>query len=74
MAKRSEKFLPEVGFVREPVVLAHVGVGRTTWRELVKAGKAPAPQRWSERITVYSAAEIRAWIAEQTAKAVKRAA
>lgn len=59
-------FLPEVGFVREPVVLAHVGVGRTKWRELVKAGEAPSPQKWSERISVYSAADIRRWIAERT--------
>lgn len=59
-------FLPEVGFVREPVVLAHVGVGRTKWREMVKAGEAPAPQKWSERISVYDASAIRRFIAART--------
>ena len=59
-------FLPEVGFVREPVVLAHVGVGRTKWREMVKSGEAPAPQRWSERISVYDASAIRRFIANRS--------
>ena len=63
-------FLPEVGLIREDVVLPHVGVGRTTWRAFVKAGTAPAPIRLSERISVYDATAIRQWIAEKaTAKA-----
>lgn len=60
-------FLPEIGFVREPVVLAHVGVKRTKWREMIAAGEAPAPQKWSERLTVYDAAAIRRWIADRVA-------
>lgn len=66
--------LPEIGLVREPVVLAHVGVGRTKWREMVKAGKAPAPRRISERVSVYDASAVRNWIAEQCAPANKVAA
>lgn len=62
VAKLNREFLPPVGFVREPVVLAHVGVGRTRWREMIKAGEAPAPQRWSSRVSVYNAAQIHAWI------------
>lgn len=58
-------YLPEVGLIREADVLAHVGVGRTTWRAFVKEGKAPAPHRLSERISVYDASSIRKWIAEQ---------
>jgi predicted DNA-binding transcriptional regulator AlpA len=60
-------FLPEVGFVREPVVLAHVGLGRTKWREMVQQGQAPAPQKWGERLVVYDASAIRSWIAERAA-------
>ena len=60
-------FLPEVGFVREPVVLAHVGVGKTKWLEMVNAGDAPSPRRLSPRVKVYSAVEIRRWIAERCA-------
>lgn len=67
MSSNEQRFLPEVGFVREPVVLAHVGVGRTKWRELVKSGEAPAPHKWSERISVYDVAEIRGWIAQRSA-------
>jgi len=59
-------FLPEVGFVRERMVLAHVGVGRTKWREMVKAGEAPKPWRWSPRIVLYDASEIRRWIEART--------
>lgn len=60
-------YLPEVGLIREDVVLAHVGVGRTKWRGLVKSGQAPAPRRLSERISVYDASAIRKWIADQMA-------
>lgn len=67
-------FLPEVGLIREPVVLAHVGIGRTKWREMVKAGQAPAPQLLSPRVSVYSAEAIRAWIAAQCAAVGKVAA
>lgn len=60
-------FLPIEGFVREPVVLAHVAVGRTKWREMVAAGEAPKPQKWGERITVYEVGSIRRWIADRAA-------
>ena len=58
-------FLPEVGFTKEPVVLAHVGMGRTKWRELVKTGAAPAPIKFSARLRLYDARAIRDWIEEQ---------
>ncbi len=57
--------LPQVGLVRERVVLAHVGCGRTKWRSLVASGSAPAPQKLSERISVYDAGAIRVWIADR---------
>ncbi len=59
--------LPEIGFVREPVVLAHVGFGRTKWRSLVAEGKAPAPRRLGPHCTMYDAAAIRKWIADMAA-------
>jgi prophage regulatory protein len=61
--------LPEVGFVREPVVLAHVGFGRTKWRSLVADEMAPQPRRLGPRCTMYDASEIRAWIAERSRSA-----
>ncbi len=58
-------FLPEVGFVKEPVVLAHVGMARTKWRSLIKAGEAPAPiPQFSDRLRLYDARSIRKWIDE----------
>lgn len=65
MSKTDRTFLPEVGFVREPAVLAHVGVGRTKWREMVAAGHAPSPIKFGERIVVYNAIDVRRWIADQ---------
>lgn len=67
MAKYSnDTFLPEVGFIAESVVLAHVGVGRTVWRDLVKAGLAPTPQKWGSRLVRYDASRIRQWIKERS--------
>ena len=59
-------FLPEIGLVRESVVLAHVGLGTTKWRTMVKAGEAPAPIKFSERLKLYDARAIRGWIDEHT--------
>lgn len=61
--------LPEVGFVREPVVLAHVGLGRTKWRQLVSEGKAPSPRSLGPRCVMYDATKVRAWISEQAQNA-----
>jgi predicted DNA-binding transcriptional regulator AlpA len=61
--------LPEIGFVREPVVLAHVGLGRTKWRQLVAAGAAPSPRQLGPRCVMYDATAVRAWIVNQAATA-----
>ncbi|MCW5664025.1 MAG: AlpA family phage regulatory protein [Piscinibacter sp.] len=61
--------LPELGFAREPAVLAHVGFGRTKLRALVAAGEFPAPRRLGPRCTMYDAAAVRAWIADRAANA-----
>ncbi|TCW63436.1 transcriptional regulator [Burkholderia sp. USMB20] len=37
-------------------------VSRETWRKLVKEGRAPQPQRWTERCTVYSNEEVHRWM------------
>lgn len=58
-------FLPQTGFVRRPVVLAHVPYGPTKLWSEVKAGRFPAPVKLSERVTAWRAEDVHAWIARQ---------
>ncbi|PTB24511.1 transcriptional regulator [Paraburkholderia caribensis] len=37
-------------------------VSRETWRKLVREGRAPQGQRWTERCTVYSNEEVHRWM------------
>lgn len=54
--------LPAVGFSRWSQLRQFVPVSRETWRKLVKDGRAPQPQRWTERCTVYSNEEVHRWM------------
>jgi predicted DNA-binding transcriptional regulator AlpA len=58
-------FLPQTGFVRKPVVLAHVPFGPTKLFHEIKAGRFPAPLKFGERVAAWRAEDIRAWIAKQ---------
>lgn len=55
---------PADQLLRLPTVLATVGLGRTAWLEMVKAGRAPAPIKIG-RATAWPASEVHAWIAER---------
>lgn len=59
--------LPEIGFVRLPVVLAHVALGKSTLWEMVKQQKFPPPIRLSERAVAWNVADVRGWIAGRIA-------
>jgi predicted DNA-binding transcriptional regulator AlpA len=54
--------LPVVGFSRWEQLRHFIPVSRETWRKLVKDGRAPQPQRWTERCTVYSNEEVHRWM------------
>ncbi|MFL9892419.1 MULTISPECIES: helix-turn-helix transcriptional regulator [Paraburkholderia] len=54
--------LPAMGFSRWNQLQHFIPVSRETWRKLVKDGRAPQPQRWSERCTVYSNEEVHRWM------------
>lgn len=56
--------LPSVGFSRWNQLQYFIPVSRETWRKLVKEGRAPQPQRWTERCTVYSNAEVHRWMSD----------
>ncbi len=54
--------LPAIGFSRWEQLKHFIPVSRETWRKLVKDGRAPQPQRWTERCTVYSNEEVHRWM------------
>ncbi|MCM5570054.1 AlpA family phage regulatory protein [Burkholderiaceae bacterium FT117] len=57
--------LPETGFARLPVVLAHVPLSRSTLWARIKAGQFPAPVKLSSRVTAWRVEDLRAWIEAQ---------
>jgi prophage regulatory protein len=57
--------LPNVGWVREPVVLAVTPFGRTKLREEIAAGRFPAPKKFSERLVAWDAEQVHQWIGAQ---------
>lgn len=61
------QFLPQTGFVRKPVVLAHVPYRATKLWVEIKAGRFPAPVKFSERLVAWRAEDVHAWIAAQNA-------
>ncbi len=64
--------LPAEGYVREWQLVGSakrgiVGVlpfGRTTFRQKIKAGQAPAPIKLGDRIAAWKVDDIRAYLAE----------
>lgn len=66
--------LPETGFLRlnqivgdpkaTPPVPAIIPIGKSTWWEWVKSGKAPRPIKLGSRTTVWDAGDIRNFLKE----------
>jgi prophage regulatory protein len=61
--------LPETGFVRQPVVVAHVGFSKSTLWVKVAKGQFPKPLKLGPRITAWRVEDIRAWIDARAAEA-----
>ncbi len=59
--------LPETGYVRLPVILAHIPVGKSTWWAGVKSGHFPQPVKMGARVTMWRAEDIRRLIADLAA-------
>lgn len=55
--------LPQEGFVRLPVVISVLGIGKTTWWCGIKAGRFPQGVKLGPRTTVWRVEDIRALIA-----------
>lgn len=60
--------LPETGYVRMPVVLHHVPMGKSTIWAKIKTGEFPRPVKLSARVTAWRAEEIREYINQFSAK------
>jgi len=54
--------LPDEGFVRLPIVLAHFPVSRSAWWAGVKIGKYPKPVKLGENTSAWRVEDIRALI------------
>ena len=50
--------LPDTGYVRLPIILHHIPVGKSTWWEGCKSGRFPKPIKLSERCTAWRAEDI----------------
>ena len=61
--KEISPILPPEGFIRLPIALAVLGIGRTSFLAGVKDGKYPQPVRLGPRITAWRVEDIRAVIA-----------
>ena len=57
--------VPLCGFLRQPQVLALVPVSKSTLWRRVQAGTFPPPLKLSERVTVWRAEEVQAWMQAQ---------
>lgn len=63
--------LPEIGFVRLPVILNIFPVGRSTWWQGVKDGKYPKPIKIAERAVAWRVEDIKSLIKSYDQKNLK---
>ena len=61
--------LPSEGFVRLPVVLRVMGIGRTSWWEGIRKGKYPKPAKFGAKTACWHVDDLRALIARLKAEA-----
>ena len=64
--KPAPQNLPQVGMSRWEQLRHFIPVSRETWRQLVKAGRAPKPVRLTERCTMYDNGAVHRWLAAPT--------
>jgi predicted DNA-binding transcriptional regulator AlpA len=63
-AASSAPVLPPVGLSTWRQIAPFLPIARTSWYNLVVAGKAPQPIRLSEKCTCYRNEEVLRWIAD----------
>ena len=65
----SNNVLPPEGFVRLPVVIKVMGMGKTTWWMGVREGRFPKPVKLGPRMSAWRVEDIRALIANPGGRA-----
>ena len=70
MERKNLSELPLEGFVRLPVVLRVLDIGKTTWWCGVREGKFPKPIKIGTRTARWNVKDIRALIEKYTEEAV----
>ena len=66
----SAPILPAEGFVRLPVVLKVLSIGKTSWWNGIREGKYPRPLLLGKRTARWNVKDIRALIEKYTEEAV----
>lgn len=67
MSNNEQPFeMPSEGFVRLPIILYVLGIGKTTWWRGVKSGRFPKPVKLGIRTSAWRVEHIRALIADPT--------
>ncbi len=66
--ENSEYILPEIGFVRLPVILKIFPVGKSTWWQGIKDGKYPKPVKIADRAVAWRVEDIKSLIKSYEAK------
>lgn len=61
------KHLPETGYVRPKFIQDFFSFSKSTLWRLVKKGDFPQPIKLGEKITVFKAEDVHAWINEKGA-------
>ena len=61
--------LPEVGYVRLPVILSMFPISRSAWWQGIREGRFPQGLKLGPRTTVWRASDIRQLLADVETKA-----
>ncbi len=59
---QDKTILPETGFMRLPMILEVIPVGKSTWWAGVKTGRFPQPVKLGPRTTAWRVEDIRTLI------------
>jgi prophage regulatory protein len=60
----AKPYLPDTGFVRLPVVLAHLGISKTSWYRGIGEGRYPRPVSLGPMTSAWRAEDIHSLIAK----------
>lgn len=63
MKKNVDSILPQEGFVRLPVIIKLLGIGKTSWWCGIKEGRFPKPVKLGPRTSAWRVEDIRALFA-----------